>query len=105
MKVAKVVKAAPEVSKVVEAPKVEVVAPKEEVLEELSEEEYEEEDKVEVKKFEFKGIKYLRSTTNILYDATTQDAIGHWNEDKQEVEELEEELEEEEEEEEEEEDA
>ena len=78
---------------------VEVVEKAPEVLEELSEEEYEEEDKVEVKKFEFKGVKYLRSTTNILYDATTQDAIGHWNEDKQEVEELEEEEEEEDEEE------
>jgi hypothetical protein len=56
-----------------------------------------EEDEVTVTKFEFGGKKYLKSSTNVLYDAETQDEIGVWNEAKQEIEfaELEEEEEEE----------
>jgi len=57
----------------------------------------EDEDEVTVTKFEFGGKKYLKSSTNVLYDAETQDEIGVWNEAKQEIEfaELEEEEEEE----------
>ena len=64
---------------------------------EVSDTEDEEEDEVEVKKFEFGGKKYLKSSKNVLYDAETQDEIGIWNEAKQEIEfaELEEEEEEE----------
>jgi hypothetical protein len=57
----------------------------------------EEEEEVQVVKFEFGGKKYLKSSKNVLYDAETQDEIGVWNEAKQEIEfaELEEEAEEE----------
>jgi hypothetical protein len=58
----------------------------------------EEKKEVKVKKFEVNGKKYLKSSENILYDAETQDVIGKWNEEKNEIifEELEEEDEDEE---------
>jgi len=56
--------------------------------------EEEEEEVVTVKKFEFNGKKYLRTSANVLYDAETQDHVGVWNEAKQEIEECEEEEEE-----------
>ena len=38
-----------------------------------------EEDAVKVMPFEHDGVKYYRDANNILYDTTTQDAIGVWN--------------------------
>lgn len=38
-----------------------------------------EEDAVQVMPFEHDGVKYYRDTNNILYDTTTQDAVGVWN--------------------------
>ena len=60
--------------------------------EELEEEEEEE----VVVAFTFKGVKYLRSSNNVLYDAKTHDEVGVFNEATQEIEELEEESDEEE---------
>ena len=41
---------------------------------------------IEVKKFNYKdGKKYLKSSEGIVYDFETQDPIGKWNEDKQEI--------------------
>ena len=40
----------------------------------------EEEDEITVKKFEHKGVTYLRSSDNVIYDMNTEDAIGKWNE-------------------------
>jgi hypothetical protein len=40
----------------------------------------EEEEEVTVKKFEHKGVTYLRSSDNVMYDMNTEDAIGKWNE-------------------------
>ena len=51
-------------------------AKKEEEKEEVSEEE----DEITVKKFEHKGVTYLRSSDNVIYDMNTEDAIGKWNE-------------------------
>jgi hypothetical protein len=62
--------------------------------------EVEEEDElVSVKKWEFKGKMYLKSSVNVVYDMETQDEIGVWSEEKQDIifSELEEEEEEEEE--------
>lgn len=60
--------------------------------------EEEEEEEVTVKKFEHKGVTYLRSSDNVIYDMKTEDAIGKWNEAREEIEEYELEPEEEEEE-------
>ena len=71
------------------------------VDEELVEEEVEEEEDaatVTVKKFEHKGVQYLKSSENVIYDANTQDVVGKWNETTQDIDEVEEEEEEEEEE-------
>jgi hypothetical protein len=46
---------------------------------------------VKVEKFEIKGIMYLKSADNTLYDMNTQDEIGVWNPKTKEIEELEEE--------------
>jgi hypothetical protein len=42
--------------------------------------EEEEEEEITVKKFEHKGVTYLRSSDNVMYDMNTEDAIGKWNE-------------------------
>jgi hypothetical protein len=46
---------------------------------------------VKVKKFEFKGIVYYRTSDNVLYDPKTQDCVGVFNEERQEIDECEEE--------------
>jgi len=49
---------------------------------------------VKVKKFEFKGTVYYRTSDNVLYDPKTQDCVGVFNEERQEIDECEEEEEE-----------
>jgi len=64
---------------------------KEESKKEDSDDEEDEEDdepQVKVKKFTHKGVEYLLSSENVLYDAKTQDAVGTWNPDKKEIVEL-----------------
>jgi len=53
------------------------------------------EPEVKVKKFEFKGKLYYRTADNVLYDPKTQDCMGVFNEERQEIDECEEEDEEE----------
>jgi hypothetical protein len=48
----------------------------------------EEEEETKVIKFEIEGKTYLKSEDNVLYDMESHDAIGIWNEDKKEIEEL-----------------
>jgi hypothetical protein len=60
-------------------------------------EEKTEAEEVKVKKFEFKGRMYYRTADNVLYDPKTQDCVGVFNEERQEIEDVEEEEEEEEE--------
>jgi antirestriction protein len=50
----------------------------------------EEEEEVKVKKFEFKGKVYYRTSDNVLYDPKTQDCVGVFNEERQEIDECEE---------------
>lgn len=45
---------------------------------------------VKVKKFEFKGTVYYRTSDNVLYDPNTQDCVGVFNEERQEIDECEE---------------
>jgi len=40
-----------------------------------------------VKKFEFKGKLYYRTADNVLYDPKTQDCMGVFNEERQEIDE------------------
>jgi hypothetical protein len=49
-----------------------------------------ESDEVSVKKFDHKGKEYLISKENILYDPENEEAVGKWNEEKQEIESCEE---------------
>jgi hypothetical protein len=56
----------------------------------------EKESEVKVKKFEFKGKMYYRTADNVLYDPKTQECMGVFNEERQEIDECEEEEEEEE---------
>jgi len=56
---------------------------------ELCAEEEEEEDSINVKKFEFEGKLYLRSDENVIYDAETQSPVGMWNEEEQCIDEIE----------------
>lgn len=49
------------------------------------------EPEVKVKKFEFKGKLYYRTADNVLYDPKTQDCMGVFNEERQEIDECEEE--------------
>lgn len=51
-----------------------------ELVAETEEDEDEEEPTVAVEKFEFEGVTYLKSSNNVLYDVTSQDEIGVWNE-------------------------
>ena len=67
-----------------EAEKIAVSQSTEELVAEEEEEE-EEEEAVKVEKFEFNGVTYLRSSNNVMYDSTTQDEIGVWNEAKKEI--------------------
>ena len=53
------------------------------------------EPEVKVKKFEFKGKLYYRTADNVLYDPKTQDCMGVFNEERQEIDECEEEEDEE----------
>ena len=69
----------------------------EEEKEEEEEDSDEEEAVITVKRFEFKGKKYLRTSDNVLYDADTQECVGVFNEKCQEIEECESDDEEEEE--------
>ena len=55
----------------------------------LEEEEESEDEAVVVKKFTHKDVTYLKSSTNVLYDLSTQDPIGLWNESTQTIEECE----------------
>lgn len=59
------------------------------VEEEEDKSEAEEEVVLSVKKFEFKGKTYLRTSDNVLYDAETQDEVGVFNEAQQKIEECE----------------
>lgn len=71
---------------------------KEQVVEKLPREEDKcESEEVKVKKFEFKGQLYYRTADNVLYDPKTQDCVGVFNEERQEIEDVEEDEEEEEE--------
>jgi hypothetical protein len=60
------------------------------------EEDKSESEEVKVKKFEFKGRLYYRTADNVLYDPKTQDCVGVFNEERQEIDDVEEEEEEEE---------
>jgi len=51
----------------------------------------EKEPEVKVKKFEFKGKLYYRTADNVLYDPKTQECMGVFNEERQEIDECEEE--------------
>ena len=68
---------------------------KEKVVEKKEQSEAEEAE-VKVKKFEFKGTVYYRTSDNVLYDPKTQDCVGVFNEERQEIDECEEEDDEEE---------
>jgi len=50
------------------------------LVKEAEEAKKEEEEEITVKKFEHKGVTYLRSSDNVIYDMNTEDAIGKWNE-------------------------
>jgi len=58
-----------------------------ELIKEVIEED-EEEEETKVINFEINGKKYLKSEENILYDIDSHDAIGIWNEETGEIEEL-----------------
>jgi len=47
-----------------------------------------------VVKFEIKGVIYLKSSDNVLYDMMSHDVIGIWNEERSEIDEIPEEYEE-----------
>ena len=64
---------------------------KEEKKEEKEVEPKEAEAEVKVKKFEFKGTVDYRTSDNVLYDPKTQDCVGVFNEERQEIDECEEE--------------
>ena len=49
------------------------------------EEEEEEEEVVKVKRVKINNKDYLKSSNNVLYDVDTNDAIGVWDENKQEI--------------------
>ena len=53
--------------------------------EDEDEDEEEEEEVVKVKRVKINGKDYLKSTNNVLYDVETNDAIGVWDENKQEI--------------------
>ena len=49
------------------------------------EDEEDEEEVVKVKRIKINDKDYLKSTNNVLYDVDTNDAIGVWDENKQEI--------------------
>uniref|UniRef100_A0A6C0DEG7 Uncharacterized protein n=1 Tax=viral metagenome TaxID=1070528 RepID=A0A6C0DEG7_9ZZZZ len=53
--------------------------------EEEDDEEDEEEEVVKVKRVKINNKDYLKSSNNVLYDIDTNDAIGVWDENKQEI--------------------
>lgn len=57
---------------------------------ELHEEEEEEEEATEVVKFEVDGKTYLKDSEGVLYDMETQEAVGVWNEDTKQIDEIDE---------------
>lgn len=70
-------------AKAAKSPKSEPTAPADEAeaaLEELQEEEVE---NVDVKPFSHDGVDYLKSSDGILYNPTTQEEVGEWNEESQ----------------------
>ena len=58
--------------------------------------ENEDEEETLVVKFDIKGVTYLKSSDNVLYDMMSHDVIGIWNEETSEIDEIPEEYEEEE---------
>ena len=56
----------------------------------LSSDGEEEEEEVEVVKFEHNSVSYLKTAEGILYDEETQDVVGKWNEEMKCIEECEE---------------
>ena len=58
--------------------------------------ENEDEEETLVVKFDIKGVIYLKSSDNVLYDMMSHDVIGIWNEETSEIDEIPEEYEEEE---------
>jgi hypothetical protein len=56
-----------------------------------SDSEEEEEEAVTVRKFEYGGTTYLRSSTNVMYDITSHERVGMWNEELKKIEEIDEE--------------
>ena len=48
-------------------------------------EELEEEEPLEVMVFEHDGIQYLRSKENVLFDQETEEEIGRWDEEQQQI--------------------
>ena len=61
------------------------------------EEEEEEEEATEVVKFEVNGTTYLKDNEGVLYDMETQDAVGVWNDETKQIDEIDEDSDEEEE--------
>ena len=56
-----------------------------EIEAELEAEQQQEEEAISVKKWEFKGKTYLKSSANVVYDVETQDELGVWSEEKQDI--------------------
>ena len=79
----------------VENKKESVVENEKESVEE--EEEEDDEEETIVIKFDIKGVTYLKSSDNVLYDMSSHDVVGIWNEETSEIEEVCEESEDEEE--------
>lgn len=73
------------------SPRPQPLPKKAEKKEEKEVEPKEAEAEVKVKKFEFKGVVYYRTSDNVLYDPKTQDCVGVFNEERQEIDECEEE--------------
>ena len=60
-----------------------------EITADSSEDEEEDDDEIEVKKFEFEGKQYLKSSDGVLYDPSTQEAVGVFNPDTNTIDEIE----------------
>ncbi|NBQ15960.1 MAG: hypothetical protein EBU31_15445 [Proteobacteria bacterium] len=57
-------------------------SPKKAVAKKVQEEEEEE---IVVKRFEYKGVKYLKSPAGVIYDEESENEVGVWNEDTKEI--------------------
>ena len=67
----------------VEVPEVKEVV--EEVVEEVTDDEEDDEDSDSVTRFEYKGVKYLKSSnTGVIYNMD-EDVVGKWNEKTKEI--------------------